>query len=300
MANSQMKNLVEGVHGHGAIHSPIKRFFRKRWRKLRGRHIVAKASVPFDWTTGVNTIDKIGGIQIKNQGSNYSCGRQAGAYAQYILRSLEGIKEGEISAKSGYGEYRASGGGMTLSSLETDIGAWGANLESAVPSYDVYGNPLPEYLMAETSWATPQVITEAFTRAGYTPFNVNIDRESIAFAISNYGFVIWMIRGQNNGTWRTNNPLPPNSNNLNQLWDHYMCVPIASVKNGQNTLTALNSWGKDVGTNGMQDFTDYIESGYILECVTFVKATKIVPDSNNQSIWANVTRFFRSLFGVGS
>lgn len=289
-----MNILTETGFGHGAEHiQPIHRKFRRFLRRN-----AAGSEAPFNWAVGTDVRNKVGPVPIKNQGQSFSCGRQAGANAQYILRALDGINEGEISAKSGYGRYCGDGGGMTITSLTTDIGAYGANLESAVPSYQ-NGNAPSENFMEDRSWESATLDTDALKRAGYTPVNVDIDMDSIASAIDTYGFVIFELQGQNNGTWYSQYPQPPQRSNPNPIWGHYMIVVAAGQKNGINQLTALQSWGKSVGNQGEQYFTEnYIDSGFIVDAITFISDKKVKPLLTLQDTWANICRYFRLSWGL--
>lgn len=279
--------LAENRHGHGAIpRHPVRRYVHRKSR------LIGRSGAPFNWAAGYDVRNTVGQIRIKDQGTNFSCGRQAGAYAQFIMRALQGIREGEISAKSGYGRYCGPDGGMTVDGVETCLGAFGANLEASVPSYDVNGRPLSEPDMRETAWETPQTDADAISRAGYTPVNVPVDIDSIASAAQQYGFVIWEIRGQNNGTWDSASPRPPKDRS--NLWAHYMCVIGAETLNGEKTLIALNSWGTDVGVGGVQFFTgDYVGSGYVVDAFTMAKDSTLTPLPGNDSVWAALNRWFR-------
>lgn len=270
--------------------------FINRWihRNLR-RHKVA-GTVPFDWTAGFDVRNKIGPMTIKNQGTNDSCGGQAGSYAMEISRRMQGITEGPISAKSIYAPIAYPGGGTTVSSLTTQFCTKGGNLEVAVPSYDANGNPLSESLMEDNSWDTPVMAQNALTRAGYTPLDINITMDEIASAIESYGFVIWEIRGQVNGTWASPYPQPPVKGATGEFFAHFMCLIGAETINGVPTIIALESEGIDQGIQGIQYFTEnYINSGYIVDCFTFVSDEKIGSLPPNMNPWNALLTWFQSI-----
>lgn len=285
---------VENRFGHGAIKT------NRLVAKIR--HIkrpLARASSPFNWTLGFDVEKKTGPITRKNQGSNDSCGGQAGSYFLEVQRRLQGLTEVECSAKSVYAPIAYPGGGTTVKDLETQVGARGANLESQVPSYDTQGNPLSEYLMEDSSWQTPTFIADAAKRAGYLPVSVSIDMDSIAWAIQTYGGVIWEIQGQNNGTWLSSYPVPPSKQNPNEIWAHFMCGKSATQVDGVNQLGFFESYGPDIGDGGLQYFRqDYLDSGYIVDVFTFVPAAQIEPLPTNTSVWASIINYFRSLWGL--
>jgi hypothetical protein len=268
-------------HG-GKLRHPLihwwKRFKRPSYskhiskRKLIGGASIVNWSVPYSSPHG----------EIKNQQQSDSCGGMAGAYFIEIMNLLQG-KSIEISAKSIYAPIACSGGGTTEDALETQIAARGANLEATVPDVAPDGT-CTEAFMSDKSWITPALLEEAATRAGYTPMSVSMDIDSIAEAIANEGAVIWLIKGQNNGTWLSAYPNPP-INNLNN-WGHFMC-PFGYQTVAQQQIDSLQSWGTSVGDGGIQHFTsNYINSGYIVDAFTFVSDAKIVPVKGNTSIWA--------------
>ena len=227
--------LVEGLHGHGAVPpSLVKRTYRRVFRPLIGQ-----ASVPFDWSVGFDLEDKVA-LSRKNQGESFSCAGQAGSYFLEAQRKLKGIQE-VISAKSIYSPIHYKNGGATVDSMETQISLDGGNLESDVPSYE-NGQTPTEQFMEDTSWKNEFFYHDAMKRAGFTPHRVSADIESIAEAIRDYDGVIVMVTGQNNGTWLSAYPVPPDKNNANGLWNHYLFLKGAKMINGKKYLLGLNSW----------------------------------------------------------
>jgi C1A family cysteine protease len=205
------------------------------------------------------------------------------------------VQEGSVSAKSVYAPIAYPGGGTTINSLQTQIGARGGNLEVLVPSYDAYGNPLTEAMFIEKSWKTEFTIADAIRRAGYVPIRVKVDIDSIAQAIQQYGAVIWEIQGHNNGTWLSSDPIPPSNSNPNEIWTHFMCSKGALVRDSLKTIAMFNSWGTSVGDNGVQYFTQqYIDSGYILDVFTFAKDS--TNPQTNDFVWAGVRDWFNRVF----
>jgi hypothetical protein len=284
------KNLVENKYGHGGIrHSKF-----RHWLKRNSRPKLGKSEVPFDWSKPIPMPND----PIKNQGTNFSCGRQAGSYLQRILLRNIGKEQGEISAKSGYGRYCAPGGGMTIDAVETCVGAFGANLEATVPSYALNSTPeipLTELEIEDVSWETAQTDADALTRAGLTPVTVNVDKDSMAEAIRDYGGIIMLIQGQNGNqpyNWTTATPAPPQKGNPDPLWEHYMCLA------GTNTtqLIAFQSWGTEVGSRGLQAFDEtYINSGHILDCFAFVPDGKIEALPVTMAPWTSLLAWFHKL-----
>lgn len=282
-------NLIEGKFGHGAI--PINPLWRKVRRIFRSK--VGKGTT-FDWATGYDVRDTIGPIIIKNQGVNFSCGGQAGSYFLEIQRRLQGIKEGDCSAKSVYAPIAYPGGGTTIDSLETQIGTRGSNLEAAVPSYYITGQPLSEAMMIDMSWDTPSMQQDALQRAGYTPYDIGTDIDNVASAIQAYGAVIWEIKGKSNGTWISAYPQPPLPGNPNPFFAHFMCAIGAKMINGQKTIIALESMGIEQGDQGIQYFQEnYFNSGYILDVFTLIYDKKITSLPVSMPIWVGLLQWFK-------
>lgn len=276
--------LAENQFGHGAIRvNPIRRFIN---RKIRG---LGMAGEPFDWSKGYSLTVS---IPIKDQGQSFSCAGQAGAYFLEIQRSLLGYNEA-LSAKSLYSPIAYKGGGATVTGIETMIGAHGATLQVEVPDSQ------DEYHMEDNSWQTPELIASAIKRAGYIPQGVHMDIDSIAAAIRDNGGVIIEITGRNNGTWLSPYPKAPTSNSVDN-WNHFMCsYPRVELVNGIKTIPFFQSWGSDVGENGVQYLTEeYINSGYVRDCFTFISDAGLQPIPSNDSIWANLVRYFRSMWGL--
>ncbi len=286
--------LIEGKVPAGAKHQPIFRFFHKKLRRLTGKRLAKGMGV--DWTKGSQFRTQASGLPIKNQGSNFSCGGEAGAYFLEIMRRIQNIQEGEISAKSIYAPIAYPGGGTTITSLMTQIGAHGANLEATVPSYDSNGQPLDEIQMTDKSFMTSENIKDALSRAGYTPYDCQDDIESVAEAINTYGAVIWEITGQNGNTpdWISATPQPPQIGNPNPLWRHFMCAYDFSLdENGKQRIHAYQSMSSGWGDKGIQYFYEEYFTGKYLDAFTFIYDTKLVPNSDNHSIWAELLRWFR-------
>lgn len=294
------KPLAENKYGHGAraIH-PIHRALVKSTRPALG-----KASI-FDWTKGYDVRDTIGPISIKDQGSSSSCSGQAGSYFLEIQRRLQKINEGALSAKSIYAPIAYVGGGTTVVALTTQIASVGANLEHKVPSYYVTGEPLSEAMMIEKSWETDQTNLDALLRAGYTPYDIGEGIDEVACAVRDWGGVIMEIQGQNGKVpgWLSSTPTPPTpltwwqktTSNHSDIWTHFMVVVGARMVNEKKMVIALNSWGTSVGDNGSQYFgEDYFNSGFILDCFTFIYDTHVSPLANNTSIWSAIALWFKA------
>lgn len=279
----------------GAIKlNPLHRWLRRTF--VRRHHLAGDLGV--NWSQPFDIRDKVGAITIKSQGDNYSCGGQAGSYFLEIQRRLQSVKETDISAKSIYSRIAYPGGGTTVAALESQIGMDGANLEVDVPSYDANGLPLPEYYMTSRVWETPALDTDALTRGGYLPINVPVDIESVADAISVYGAVILECHFQNNGTNTSAYPNPPSKSNPNPVWTHFICAIGYKMVNNVKYITFLQSAGTSWGDQGIQYLSEDFFNGAVIDAVSFLYDTKIVPLLSNNSIWAAVVRWFRFHWGL--
>jgi len=235
----------------------VKRFFRDT---------PIMASVPFNWAVGLPQKPT---LSIKNQYTSGSCWGQAYSRALEIVKGTP-----EFSAKSAYSPVCATGGGVNLTSATKLALEIGAVPESEVPSTEVVNGTVdaPEVFMEDTTWRNPQAMKDALTRAGYVINYVNPDIESAAQAIRDYGCVMIVIVGQNNGTWLSATPVAPTSNQ--NVWGHYMCSKsdILPVTTGPKELQFYQSWGVNVGNAGIQNITeDYFNSGWILDVMYLTK-----------------------------
>lgn len=273
---------------HRLLH---RKFIRKPLPKsIRG--------IGFDWNVGFDIRDTIGPLPIKNQGNNDSCSGQAGSEFLQIQRLRQGIKEGEISAKSIYAPISYQGGGTTVTSLIQQICTKGANLESNVHSYDANGAPLSEAMMIEKSWVTPQTTADAFARAGYTPYDISEDIDEVATVISQWGAVIFEIAGQNGHTpgWTSPTPQPPSKNNPNPVWFHFMTGIGAKMIDGKKYIIAMQSEGPSWGDNGIQYISeDYFQSGFVIDAFTLIYNANLVPKADNHDLWAELLRWWKIL-----
>lgn len=325
-------NITEEQFNHGAISlNPVHRWLHRKINRKKLPKVARGTGV--DWNVGYDVRDTIGPIKIKNQGQNSSCGGQAGSYFLEIQRRLQKINEGGISAKSIYSPIAYSGGGTTVKDLEQQICAHGANLEATVPSQNPDGSPFTEEQISDKSWITPSLTEDANTRAGYTPYDIPVNVDSIAQAMKQWGATFMEIQGQNGHTpgWQTATPQFPDKNNQNEIWSHFQCLigflaitptDYISIGSGVTTIDAvkqkykdnplldlnsrtvkvvlaLQSEGENWGDSGIQAFSEsYFQSKYVVDTFTAIYDTKIIPSSINFSWYAWLLRWFRLQFGL--
>ncbi len=285
------------LHGKGAMKRTKLGHFIQRLKRPK----VGKASRLFDWNVGYSSIAKIGNIPIKSQGASDSCAGQAGSYGMAIALALLSGKYEELSAKSIYSLIFYPNGGSTEGSIENVFKRDGATLESEVQSY-----PSTEQNLRDTTWKNPTLLKEALTRSGFVPLTVSINIESIAEAIRDYGFCILQINGQdgNSPDWLSQTPQPPQRNNPNPIWSHFICFVGAGLVNGVKTLTFVNSWGDNVGVGGYQNITQaYFDSKQIVDAFTFIVPPPIAPqslsqDANNTTLTPQESSFFQQFINL--
>ncbi len=284
---------------HGAIHQPIRRRVHRIVRKARGYRLARGMGV--DWNAG-SPFRHLwqGKLSQKNQGQNSSCGGQAASEFLQLQDLIRGGAGAEISAKSVYAPIAFPGGGTTVQALQQHVGTVGANLEKDVRSYFAGGTPFDEVNMTERSYETVALTQDALQRAGYTPYDIHDDIESVADAIATYGAVFWMITGQNGNSpdWRSPTPQPPAKNNPNPRWRHFMMAHDFCIKDGQKTIIAVQSegptWGEIRDGISVQYFADnYFNDTSILDAFTFIRDTNIKPKVDNTTLWADLCRWFR-------
>lgn len=285
-----MNNLVENKLGHnGIIKYPklhklqhqIKRLFRSKY--------IGGSSIPYDWTNPV----PVPTLMVKNQFTASSCGGEATSYGSEVLTGAP------ASAKSVYSRGFASGGGMTVSSLET-VAQQDINLELDVPSYTPQGDT-NESFMEDISWYTPLMMSKGQINALGTPVTVPLDVESIAQAIRDYKFVIFLIQGQNGNNWLGYVPTPPSSSNPNPIWGHFLCGVSPTVYNEVKGVVVYNSWGIEAGNGGKQFITqDYIDSGSIVDCIAFNPSSKIINLEAQVTILQKLVALWQQLRGIKS
>lgn len=261
-----MNNLIEGKYGSGAIkQNPLLKGLQ---RILRPHADTLGGITPeFDWSVGFDSSVQTGKLNIKNQGSSFSCGGQASSrfieIASFIQKNTPMLEQ---SAKSIYANIAYPGGGTTISAIEKFVNNAGSNSELEVPSVQVVNGATNanEYFLTDKSWETPTLKTSALAKSNWIPVTVTVDIDSVAKNLRDYGAVILEIGGKNNGTWDNAYPVPlPDFQ-----WRHYVCVKSAGLVNGKKTLSFYNSWG-NIGEGGVQYFTEDSFKIAVIDAFTF-------------------------------
>ena len=246
--------LVEGEYGHGGLGHFLK---NTDWNYA---NLAPKGTIPFDWQKGYDVEAELGyKIPVKNQGTSGSCGGQAVSYYAEVLSTITKKIVENKSAEFIYRQVFQPGGGSFGGDLMSVMKNKGASSEMLCPSY-LNNLPMTEEQM-ETVTITPQAFQEAlnFKSSNYS-FILDFDIDVLAQAVrDNHGIII-AIQGSNNGTWRTQFPMPP----VMAQWGHWLYVGKATLINGKKFIWVLNSWGDQVGVGGWQCISeDYVNSGFV-------------------------------------
>ena len=238
---------------------------------------IAAGIAPFDWSKGYDVEQELRAkindpnfkIPIKNQDGSGSCGGQAFAYQAEILEALQNGVFSEKSAKFIYSQtyVPVPGGGSYFRDNCNVFIKQGDSDENILPSYE-NGNPPGEAFMERSQDITQAARDNAAFTEALSYAEVAKDIDSVAQAVqANHGAII-IIRGDNNGTWRGNSPVPPSG--MNPYWQHFLYVGKAMLNNGKKALKVLNSWG-NVGDSGWQWLgEEWFTAGNILQCRTHV------------------------------
>lgn len=246
--------------------------FRARRSKLDLRDHkwskIGRGTTQFDWEKGFDIEKEIGfTLNPKDQNGSYSCGGQAGALYTAIWDFFIHDSYTEKSAKDMYSQIAYPGGGTTLRDMMDHARNKGVCLEKLIPSYEK-GQPPSERFMLEKK-QTPDTISNAKTTTSQGYASVDIDIESIAQAAAyNHGCII-LMEGQNNGSVKSEFPIPPE--NHKYVWRHFVYIGKAKMINGKKYIGYLNSWGPTTGKNGWQ-WINASYMPYILEANTMYDA----------------------------
>lgn len=229
---------------------------------------IGAASAPFDWNVGYDVEAELRTalnnpaftIPVKDQGQSLSCGGQAWSYYTAVLEALATKTHEERSAKFIYAQTYYPGGGSAGRDNAIIYKEQGSAKESVLPSYENNLSPT-EFFMEQSQDITEAIRLDAKTNRSLAYANVLMDFNSIAQAMRDNHGVILLVSGQNNGTWSTEYPQPPNC--TFGAWKHWIYFAKAALENGQKVIKCLNSWGKDIGKDGWQTFRENYQPYFI-------------------------------------
>lgn len=224
---------------------------------------VASAPVPFDWKKGFDIEKELGKkITVKDQEDTSSCGGQAWSYYAEVLEALATGSYEERSAKFVYAQTAVPTGGSTGRDNAIIFKKQGVCCESLLSSY-----PATEANLTRKSDITDKMRENAKLSISNSYARPGNDIESIAMAIRDHKGVIFLIAGQNNGTWLSAFPKPP----VVEQWRHWVYVGKAKIINEKKHIGFINSWGDKIGEKGWQWVTeDYFSGTKIRDAWTHV------------------------------
>lgn len=250
-------NITEQGLGKGALPSkPDERDYQ--WGEL------GFGSAPFDWSVDFDIESVVGKLTVKDQNGSSSCGGQAWSTLGQVLD----YATGEKSAKFIYAQTHAPGGGSDGRANSELVKTKGWGTEVLTPSYSA-GMPQGEAFYTNND-ISPDAFNEALTDRALSYASVQVNIDSIAQALRDNKGVIIGIIGQNNGTWTSEFPLPPQGSS--NLWYHWVMIGKAKMINGKKYLGFINSWGAMVGDGGWQWISeDYMN--WLFSTWTLVKST---------------------------
>lgn len=253
--------MKENITFTGAIFEPL---------KPNEDYILPKASTPFDWNKGY-TVPNSEYLKVQNQYNAYCCG--GNAVSQYCQMLLD--KTDSQSFRFPYSFcFAPPNGGSSHYSLGSHVCKRGTVDESLAKSYKSDGTVDEDFV--RTKNFSQEAFEDGLTKLGlkYAKTDTN-NIDDIASAIQQHKGVVLGIYGQNNGTWRTENPQPPTSSN--NRWCHWVYAYKAYMKNGKKTIRFINSWGTSVGDNGHQEVSEnYFTSVYGIYMAWSITAKDVV------------------------
>jgi hypothetical protein len=237
----------------------------------------ASSYPPFNWEEGFEIEEKLQKIihntdgsmsfrvPIKNQASSFSCGGQSKSYYGEILEALATGTFEERSAKFIYAQTFIPGQGSSMRDNANLVVKQGWAKEALVPSYQ-NGLPPSEMFMQRSQDISDFARLDAKRARALSYVYVQPDIDLVAQAMAANNGMEMLITGSNNGTWGSPTPKLPGTE---ATWRHFMYGGKAYLKNGKKTIEALQSWGKNVGKDGWQEFDEtWFTHGAILAVIT--------------------------------
>lgn len=227
---------------------------------------VASAILPYDWTKEFNIENVVGIIQHKDQKQTSSCGGFAWSYYSFVLdRTNREVK----SPKFIYAHTHVGNGGSAGRENCQLCSNKGVSSEILCPLPD----PLTEEAIIDKSTISDEAFKDALTNKSKSYLSVTPTIDNVAQAIENNNGCVLGVSGQNNGTWSSEFPKKPKSNDV---WRHWVYAGKVKMINGKKHIGIINSWG-NVGKNGWQWLSeDYFDLKNVWECWTMVYNDELV------------------------
>jgi hypothetical protein len=216
--------------------------------------IIATSGEPFDWEKGYDINFP---LRAKNQYQSYACGGFMCSYAMQVKEGKDVQSPKFIYANT----WARPNGGTSYEALGNWLVNKGSCDESLCVSFLPDGTTNERFITNTsdiTEWAYKDAVTNKIERYAKT---VNMTIDEVAKALRDNRGLFLGVWGQDNGTWRTDNPLPPKS----KVWAHWLFGTAAGMYKGKKAIRIINSWGNLTGDNGYQWLTeDYFPNGIFL------------------------------------
>lgn len=232
-------------------------------------YILGSAPQPFDWEKGF----KCSWIpKAKDQKISSSCG----GFAVSTLKEIKDPNHTVKSPKFIYSQTHAVGGGTSVYALGNHVIKKGACSEALCPS-----EPATEANLTRSEGITEEMFNDGLKdlSLAYAQIRNLKSIDDVACALRDNDGIILGIYGKNNGTWRTENVVPPLPTDKDKF-AHWVCGVEAGIHNGEKAIRFMNSWGEFTGFQGLQWITEeYFTSGNIWCAWTVTeKENVIVPE----------------------
>jgi len=232
--------------------------------KYQNTDYVYSARTPdFDWHIGYDVEEQIASktndpgfiIYPKNQEHTLSCGGQAIAkYAssRYALFDESNPSYIEFSARDAYSHNVLPSGGVYAWSIILWAKNNGILPEEKLPSIPMTEDNMRDKGLEEDGYTESFKMLRQLVKAGIIQI-VSNNIDAVAKAIRDNGGVVFALRGNNNGSWFSTRPNPPESY-FKSDWGHLMYAGKAKINNAKKEIGGLQSWGDVVGDRGWQWF----------------------------------------------
>lgn len=206
---------------------------------------IATSGESFDWDKGYHINFP---LRATNQYQSYACGGFMCAYGMQVREGKDAQSPKFIYSNT----WARPNGGTSYEALGNWLVNNGSASENLCPSFLQDGTTTEKFI-TDNSNITQEAYNDAKTnKIGRYAKTKDMSIDEIAKALRDNGGLFLGIYGQDNGTWRTENPLPP----TRKVWAHWVFATGAGMYKGKKAIRFINSWGNLTGDNGYQWVTE--------------------------------------------